>query len=204
MVEIDETKVRHTKMDDAQGIATGVLLSALGLHILTSAGLLTGQTAGLAVIISYLSGWSFGAIFFAVNLPFYVLAFRRLGTAFTVKSMISVTAMSVVTEIVPFGLPLSDPHPAAAAIAFGACVGIGLLAMFRHNGSLGGLGVVALLVQDQTGFKAGYVQLIFDAILFSVALLLFPFSIVAWSLLGAIILNGLIAFNHRRDRYIAT
>ncbi|MEL6958765.1 MAG: YitT family protein [Pseudomonadota bacterium] len=201
---VDETKVRHTAMDDAQGIATGVLLSGLGVHILTSAGLITGQTAGLAVIISYLSGWSFGIVFFLVNLPFYALAYKRLGTEFTVKSILGVTALSIVTELLPYGLPLSDPHPGAAAVAFGACVGIGLLALFRHNGSLGGLGVVALMVQDQTGFKAGYVQLIVDGLLFTVAAALFPLSIVAWSLLGAIVVNVIIAFNHRRDRYIAT
>ncbi|WP_348655183.1 YitT family protein [uncultured Sulfitobacter sp.] len=87
---------------------------------------------------------------------------------------------------------------------FGALVGLGLLAMFRHNGSLGGLGVVALLVQDTTGFKAGWVQLITDAVIFSVALFLFPASVVGYSLLGALVLNLIITFNHRRDRYIAT
>lgn len=204
MITLDETRVRHTALDDAQGIATGVLLSGLGVHILTAAGLITGQTAGLAVIISYLSGWSFGLIFFLVNLPFYALAYRRLGGAFTLKSIAGVTALSIVTELLPYGLPLTDPHPAAAALAFGACVGIGLLALFRHNGSLGSLGVVALMVQDQTGFRAGYVQLLVDAVIFAVAAALFPLGLVAWSLLGAITVKIIIAFNHRRDRYIAT
>jgi len=75
--------------------------------------------------------------------------------------------------------------------------------MFRHNGSLGGLGVLALTVQDRTGFRAGYVQLGFDAVLFSVALLVLPPLMVVWSVLGAVILNTIIAFNHRRDRYVA-
>jgi uncharacterized membrane-anchored protein YitT (DUF2179 family) len=89
-------------------------------------------------------------------------------------------------------------------VAFGATVGLGLLAMFRHNGSMGGLGVVALLVQDTTGFKAGWVQLIADAVIFGVAFLLFPAEVVLYSLLGAVVLNLVITFNHRRDRYIAT
>jgi uncharacterized membrane-anchored protein YitT (DUF2179 family) len=75
--------------------------------------------------------------------------------------------------------------------------------MFRHNGSLGGLGVLALLVQDSTGFRAGYVQLIADGVIFAVALFLFPLATVGWSLLGALVLNMVIAINHRRDRYIA-
>ncbi|MAC80666.1 MAG: membrane protein [Rhodobacteraceae bacterium] len=196
--------VDHSVLDDVQGLGIGLFLCALGIQFLTTAGLITGQTAGVAVIISYLTGYSFGTVFFVVNLPFYFFAWKRLGTEFTVKSLISVTLLSVLTDVLPRTMSLDDLNPAIAALAFGTTVGIGLLAMFRHNGSLGGLGVVALYVQDSTGFKAGYVQLIVDAVIFAVAALLFPLTTVAWSLLGAVVLNLVITFNHRRDRYIAT
>lgn len=194
----------HTTLDDVQGLSLGVFLCGFGIHLLTTAGLITGQTAGVAVILSYLTGYSFGVVFFAINLPFYAIAWRRLGAAFTVKSMISVTLLSVVTEMIPLGLDVGDIQPLFAAAAFGALVGIGLLAMFRHNGSLGGFGVIALMVQDRTGFRAGWVQLIFDAGVFGAAFFLFDLSVVLYSLVGAVILNLIIAINHRRDRYVAT
>ena len=194
----------HSLLDDIQGMSAGIFLCGLGIYFLTFAGLITGQTAGLAVIIAYLSGYSFGVVFFVINLPFYLVAYRRLGLEFTIKSLISVTMLSVVTELLPLALVFESMNPALAAVIFGALVGLGLLALFRHNGSLGGLGVVALLVQDTTGFKAGWVQLITDAVIFAVALLLFPAPIIAYSLLGALVLNLMITFNHRRDRYIAT
>lgn len=196
--------VEHNPLDDLQGLGLGVFLCGIGLHVLTYAGFFTGQTAGLAVIISYLGGWSFGAVFFVVNLPFYLLAWRRLGRAFTVKSLVCVTLLSVLTEVLPSGFRIDYLHPALAALVFGTLTGMGLLAMFRHGGSLGGIGVVALLVQDTTGFRAGYVQLLFDAALFAVAVLLFPMTVVLWSMLGASVLNLIVAVNHRRDRYIAT
>lgn len=199
-----QADINHTKWEDAQGLTLGIILASLGVHILTAAGLFTGQTAGIAVIISYLTGWSFGLVFFIINVPFYFLAYYRLGLEFTLKSIASVSALSLITELLPLGLPITNPQPLFAAIAFGACVGLGLLASFRHNGSLGGLSVVALLIQDNTGFKAGYVQLIADTIIFATAAFLFPLPIVGWSLLGAVILNNVIAINHRRDRYIAT
>lgn len=200
----DETNLSHSTLDDIQGLGLGVFLCGLGTHVLTHVGLITGQTAGIAVIISYLSGWSFGMVFFIINLPFYTLAYRRLGMEFTIKSLVSVTLLSGITAVLPLGFQIDTLHPALGAVIFGATVGIGLLAMFRHNGSLGGLGVVALLIQDRYGFKAGYVQLIFDAVIFGVAAFLFPLSVVGWSLLGAVVLNLVITFNHRRDRYIAT
>ena len=195
---------KHTLTEDAQGFALGVFLCALSLQFLTHAGLITGQTAGIAVIISYMTGWSFGVVFFVINLPFYVLAWMRLGPQFTAKSLISVTALSALTLILPDQISFAQLSTPMAAITFGALTGVGLLVIFRHNGSLGGLGVVALLVQDKTGFRAGYVQLCADALIFGVALFLFPFMVVVWSLLGAVVLNLIIAINHRRDRYIAT
>ena len=194
----------HSLLDDAQGLALGVFMAGLGVHVLTTAGLVTGQTAGLAVILSYLTHWSFGLAFFVINIPFYVLAYRRLGPRFTLKSVISVTALSLLTGLLPGRFDVTNLSPWLAALTFGSLSGLGLLALFRHGGSLGGLGVVSLMVQDRTGFRAGYVQLIADAVIFAVAALLFPASVVLWSLLGAVVLNLVIAVNHRRDRYVAT
>lgn len=199
-----QASLKHTPLEDIQGIGLGVFLCGIGVHLLTHVGLITGQTAGLAVITSYLTGWSFGLVFFVINLPFYALAYRRLGAAFTIKSLISVSLLSITTELLPLGFTIQTLDPALGAVMFGALTGLGLLAMFRHNGSLGGLGVVALIVQDSTGFKAGYVQLIADAVIFGIALFLFDPVIIGWSVLGAVVLNLIITFNHRRDRYIAT
>lgn len=193
----------HSLLDDVQGMSLGIFLAAIGLNILTTVGLITGQTAGIAVIISYLSGHSFGVVFFVVNLPFYVLAWKRLGATFTIKSLISVTLLSVLSEIIPLGMVFSYIDPLLGALTFGALLGVALLVLFRHNGSLGGLGVVALLIQDTTGFRAGYVQLIFDALIFGLAFFLFDPLLVFYSLVGAVVLNLIIAINHRRDRYVA-
>lgn len=193
----------HSLLDDVQGMSLGIFLAAIGLNILTTVGLITGQTAGIAVIISYLSGYSFGVVFFAVNLPFYVLAWKRLGATFTIKSLISVTLLSVLSEIIPLGMVFSYIDPLLGALTFGALLGVALLVLFRHNGSLGGLGVVALLIQDTTGFRAGYAQLIFDALIFGLAFFLFDPLLVFYSLVGAVVLNLIIAINHRRDRYVA-
>ncbi len=194
----------HSFIDDIQGISLGIFLVGIGVHMLTTLGLITGQTAGVAIIMAYLTGYSFGTVFFVINLPFYVLAWKRLGITFTIKSLVSVTLLSVVTELIPLGMTFDQLNPVLGAVTLGALIGVGLIVLFRHNGSLGGLGVVALLVQDNTGFRAGWVQLIFDGFVFAIALFLFDTKVVLYSLLGAVVLNLIIAVNHRRDRYIAT
>lgn len=202
-IEVAEDALSHTPLEDAQGLGAGVLLCALGTTLLGQLGFLTGQAAGLALLLSYVSGWSFGLLFVLINLPFYAFAWLRLGPEFTLKSLGAVGALAVLSEFMPGWLMFGEIQPVFGAILVGVLLAVGLIAVFRHGGSLGGLGVVALYIQDRTGFRAGWVQLLFDIFLFSAAFWLLPASVVAYSLLGAVVLNLMIAINHRRDRYIA-
>ena len=194
---------KHSLFDDFQGLAYGVFACALGLVFLTHLGFITGQTAGLALLISYTTGYKFSVVFFLVNLPFYWFTYKRLGPRFTIKSALCVAAMSVLVEIIPPTITFDTLNPLVGTLAFGALTGSGLLAIIRHEGSLGGAGAMALTIQEATGFRAGYVQQIFDLGIFATAFFFFPYEVVTWSIFGSLILNGSIALNHRRDRYIA-
>lgn len=198
-----EYRHKHTVLEDIQGLAISLITAGVGVTFLASLGFITGQTAGIALIISYLTGFTFGTVFFVVNLPFYIFAWKRLGPEFTLKSIFCVMVLSLMVDYLPRGMQFSTLNPVLGTVIFGVLTGFGLLGTFRHKGSLGGLGVVALLIQDRTGFRAGYVQLIVDAIIFSVAAFLFDARVILYSLFGAAVLNGVIAFNHDRDRYIA-
>lgn len=187
-----------------QALVFGTLMCAFGLVILTSAGLVTGQTAGLAVLISYATGWGFAPVFFAVNIPFYGLAFARMGLRFTLKTFAAVALLSGFAALLPQMVTFQALHPALAAVLFGVVTGSGLLAIFRHGASLGGVGIVALWAQDRLGWQAGWVQLGFDAVLFAAALALLEPALVLWSLAGAVVVNLILGVNHRRDRYIGT
>lgn len=195
--------MHHSLAEDTQGIIYGAAMAAFGITILTHLGLVTGQTAGLAVLISYATGWGFGPVFFAVNLPFYWLGYRRMGARFVSKTLLSVTLMSVLATLMPRWVTFGTLDPVVGALLFGAISGSALLALFRHGASLGGIGIVALYLQDRTGLRAGWTQLLFDLCLFTAALGLRDVPTVAISALGALVVNLTIAVNHRRDRYVA-
>jgi uncharacterized membrane-anchored protein YitT (DUF2179 family) len=196
--------VRHSLIEDAQGLAYGATMAALGIVILTHLGLVTGQTAGLAVLISYATGWSFGPVFFAINLPFYILGYLRKGWQFTLKTFLAVGLLSALSLWLPTQVSFATLNPWVGAVLFGFCSGSALLALFRHGASLGGIGIVALMLQDRLGWRAGWVQLGFDLVLFATAFLVIAPQKVLVSFLGALVVNLVIAINHRRDRYVAT
>ena len=193
----------HSFWDNLQGQVFGVLMTAFGVTLLRSAGLVTGQTAGLSLLISYAFGWSFGIVFFVVNMPFYVFAFQRMGAGFVLRSFVSATAISVLADFAPQVIRFQELDMMVAALLAGCTAGVGLIALFRHGASAGGLGMLALYIQDKFGFRAGWFQLIADLAIFSVSLLVIDSTAVLASLFGAVVLNALIAFNHRKDWYVA-
>ena len=192
----------HSAVDDAQGLAYGSFMAALSVVVLTHLGFVTGQTSGAALLISYATGWGWGPVFFIINIPFYWVGYKRFGKAFVAKSLFAVTLTSALAAFLPNYIKFSELNPALGAVMIGAFTGSALIALFRHGASLGGIGIVGLYIQDATGFRAGWVQLIFDAFIFAIALFMLDPQAVAWSFLGALVANLTIAINHRRDRYI--
>lgn len=196
--------LRHSHFEDAQALLTGTLFAALGVALFKQAGLLSGGTVGLAFLLHYATGWPFGLLFFTVNLPFYALAWRRMGPAFTLKSLLSVALLAALAEALPGWLSISRLNPWFGAIGGGLLVGAGLIMLFRHRASLGGLNVLVLWLQEARGWRAGYLQAGLDTAILLAALPLVPLDRIGLSLLGMAAVNAALAINHRPGRYVAT
>jgi len=196
-----DTALRHTVLEDIQALLIGTLFVALAVVLFRHTGLLTGGTAGLAFLLHYLSGYPFGLIFFLLNIPFYILSIRVLGWAFTGKTFAAVALLSVYSEVLPRWIHLGDLNPAFAAIMAGLLTGVGLLMLMRHRASLGGVGVLAIYMQEKHGWNAGKLQMAIDCAIVLAAFFVKSPTLVALSVLGAVALNLVIAINHRPGRY---
>ena len=194
---------RHSVLEDLQALATGTLFVALGVMLFKQAGMVTGGTAGIAFVMHYAAGWPFGAVFFVINLPFYVLAWRRMGPRFTIKTFLAVGLLALLTELLPRWLVLGAVHPLFAAIGGGLLAGAGFLILFRHQASLGGLNVLVLWLQDHRGWRAGKVQMGIDLAILLAATPWLDAQRLALSVLGALALNFALAVNHKPGRYVA-
>lgn len=193
----------HSLIEDTQGLGFGVFMAAVAVHILTFMGFVAGQSAGVAALLSYATGYAFSLIYVVISLPFIALAWFSMGRRFAVKTILSVIGLATLTAFLPKLLVFQSIDPATAAILYGGMIGMATLAIVRHGGSFGGVSVLWLWVQDNWGFPAGYSQLIFDSLLFCVAALVIAPDKLAWSFLGAVVFNLFLAINHRRDRYIS-
>lgn len=193
---------RHSLVEDLAGLVTGIVLVALGLNLLISVSAVTGGTAGLSLLLHYATGWEFGWLFVAVNLPFYILAIRVKGWRFTGRSLIAVTGVSLVSAVQPGLIAISSPAPWYAILVGNLLVGTGILVLFRHQSSVGGFSILALVAQERAGWRAGYVQMALDlAVILTAFAVVDPLRVVL-SASGAVVLNLVLALNHKPGRYL--
>ncbi|MEG2466708.1 MAG: YitT family protein [Comamonas sp.] len=191
----------HTTLEDAAAIVTGVLMISVGVALFKQAGLVTGGMAGLAFALHYASDVGFGVWFFILNLPFYWLAVKKMGWAFTFKTFCAVGLLAVVSELQPHFLQLHSVQAPYAAVVGGILMGVGMLVLFRHRCSIGGLGIAALYLQQRYGWRAGYVQMGLDCIILISAFFIVDLEQALWSILAALTLNQVLSMNHRPGRY---
>lgn len=193
---------KHGLIEDGLAILWGTAFVALGLALYQKATLMVGSLAGVALLINYLTAYSFGIVFFIINLPFWYLAVKRMGWNFTIRTFIAVALFSMLSRYTPVWIEITEIQPIYAAVTGGGLMGTGLLILFRHRAALGGMQVLALYLQEKHNIRAGYFTLVVDLIILAAAaFLVLDWQQAALSVLGAAALNTVIAINHRKGRY---
>lgn len=191
----------HSLRENLLALTLGSALVSLGVIFFNQIGLLTGGTAGLAIFLTKVSDFSFGQIFFLLNLPFYWLSFTRMGWRFTVNTFIAVSLVSFAVDYLHHVIQIASIAPLYAAIVGGGLIGIGMLVIFRHKMSLGGFNILALYLQERFGIRAGKVQMALDCTIVVLSLFIVDISIILLSVLGAVATNLILAMNHKPGRY---
>ncbi|MDB1123214.1 YitT family protein [Vibrio algarum] len=195
---------KHSIKEDWIAILTGTFLTAQGIFFLQSANLITGGTAGLSLLLSQLIPFSFGTFYFFTNIPFFILGWRRFGFQFAVNSIVSCGLVSVFVDHLDMVISIESVNAIYCAIAGGLLMGLGMLILFRHRSSLGGFNIFCLLVQDKTGISVGKTQLGIDSTILVASFFFITPTILAISVLGAIVLNIVLGMNHKPARYTVT
>ena len=194
--------LKHNIWEDLFGITIGAVLLSVGIDILEKGEILTGGTAGLALLIAHQFSQNVAIVYPLVSAPFLLLSWFKKGKIFTLRTALTVLYVSFLVNLIPQIMNVDVKNELLASLISNIFLTMGLLALFRHNSSVGGFGVVALIAQEQFNFKAGYAQLILDLVVMAIALLYYSPNQVFVSLLGVIVLNLGLAVNHRADRYL--
>lgn len=193
----------HSIRENLLALTLGSALVSLGVIVFSKVGLLTGGTAGLAIFLTKVSDYSFGQIFFVLNLPFYILSITRMGWRFSINTFIAVTLVSFAVDHLHHVIEISRIDPMYASLLGGGLIGMGMLVIFRHKMSLGGFNILALFLQERFGIRAGKVQMALDCSIVAMSLFVVDIYLITLSILGAVTINLILAMNHKPGRYQA-
>ncbi|WP_298089913.1 YitT family protein [uncultured Sphingomonas sp.] len=192
----------HSLLEDAYALAIGCILIIVGLLFLHAAGLVTGGIAGVALLLSYLVPLPAGVLFTLINIPFFIFAHKVMGARFAVKTVlvnVGIAAFSAATRV---SVHVIDVHPAFASVVGGTVIGMGILALARHQAGVGGTGVVTLWLQRSRGWNAGHTQIALDVLILALAVPVVTGAQLAWSALSAASISLILIAWHRPGRYI--
>lgn len=179
-------------------ILEGCFLVALGIFFLQSSELLVSGTAGLSALVNRHFELTFGTWFFLINLPFFYLSIKQMGRTFTIRSFLCIGLVSLLSDALTILISIESIPTWLASFIGGGLIGVGLLLLFRHNTSLGGVNILALFLEKRFHIHSGKVILGIDCLVLLAALQSYPLEKVAYSLIGFVVLSSVLGRYHKK------
>lgn len=164
-------------------------------------------TAGIAIILSKLSGLNLSLCVALVFFPFLIAGFFVLGWKFTVKAAVGSLVYTVglaVFERVPWEL---DTEHFIAVFFGGSLLGAGLSLILKNGGCIDGSEILANIIlkklSDKTGknYSMSFILIAFNAFVYIAAFFLIDPSAALMSLLVYVVANSII--DHFTERFEA-
>ena len=175
-------------------ITVGAIVAAFALEeFLVPFTILDGGVVGISMIISQLSGIPLGVLTIALNIPFMIVGFKRLGIRFLIKA---IYAMAVFSSFLGVFEDMKEvTNQEILVVVFGGVLlGVGVGLILRYGGCLDGTEIVAMLLSHHMEFSVGQIVLFFNIIIYSVAGFLFGPDRALYSLLTYFITSKIIDF----------
>ncbi|ALR99935.1 hypothetical protein ATZ33_00625 [Enterococcus silesiacus] len=143
---------------------------------------------GLAQILTTLSTQVVGfkvpvsITLYALNIPLFFVAWRKIGKKFTIFTFLTVTLTSIFMQIVPQTSLSNDPI--ICAIFGGAVMGSGIGFALKNGLSSGGLDIFSITIRKKTGRSVGSISMYFNGLIIFVAGYLFGWQYMFYSALS--------------------
>lgn len=159
--------------------------------------MVTGGTAGLALLLHYITPLTIGSLIALINLPLLVLGSRYLGKMFAIRTVITIVLISLFIDFFAQIIKL-EPFiidTILSSIFGGIFIGLGLALVIKGNSSAGGSTIIAKIISSKTEIKPAQVILVIDTIIILSALfILEDRAKILWSIISIYITSKMIDY----------
>lgn len=173
-------------------ITVGAVVAAFALEeFLVPFTILDGGVVGISMIISQLWGVPLGVLTIALNIPFMIVGFKRLGIRFLVKAIYAMVVFSSFLGVFEHMKEVTNQEILVVVFG-GVLLGVGVGLILRYGGCLDGTEIVAMLLSHHMEFSVGQIVLFFNIIIYAAAGFLFGPDRALYSLLTYFITSKVI------------
>lgn len=170
----------------------GAILYGVGLEtFLVPNNIIDGGIVGISIMGSYLTGVPLGTLLVALNIPFFYLGYKQIGRTFSISTIFSILAMSVVMSFCEPISGVTDDY-FLATIFGGIITGAGVGLIIRNGGSLDGTEIVAIIMDKKSSFSVGEVVMFFNLFILGAAGFVFGWDKAMYSLIAYFIISKMI------------
>ncbi|MBP7496719.1 MAG: YitT family protein [Bacteroidales bacterium] len=150
-------------------ITLGVLSAGFGLKgFLLPNKFIDGGVTGISLLINFSTGVSLPILLIIINIPFIILGFTQINKIFPIKSIVAIVGLAIAVSLINYPVITSDKLLIAVFGGFFLGAGIGL--SVRGGAVLDGTEVLAIFLSKRSGLTIGDIILIFNIMIFSVAM----------------------------------
>lgn len=128
-----------------------------------------------------------GIIYFLINVPFFIMAYRVMGRKFCITTLISIAMASAFLSIIPVPqTPIVDDRILAALVGgLGSGFGAGLV--LRAGSSQGGQDLIGVcLAKTHPDFKVGAIGIVISVTIYTICLFIYDVQTVLYSIIFAV------------------
>ncbi len=163
-----QIEFRKRDLGDFLLILVGAAVQAAALRLfLIPAELVSGGISGLAQLIHHYTAFPIGMMVLLGNIPLLILGWQYLGgPRFTVRTILSILAFSVLTDLLALFLPAEGVTGDLVlnTIYGGLLLGIGMGIVYRGRGTSGGSDVLGRILNRHGGMTISQAYLITDSL----------------------------------------
>lgn len=127
--------------------AFGGFLYAVAVNTFTAPnGILLGGFTGVATVLNYLFKTPIGTVVFLMNVPVFLIAFRKFGYSFILKTLVATFLASFMIDFTSLFLPVYSGDKLLSSLFGGVVGGAGLAIIFLRGATTGGVDIIAKLL----------------------------------------------------------
>ena len=172
-------------------VTFGAVIAGFALaSFLSPNNIIDGGVIGVSMILSKVSGINLGLLIMLLNLPFILLAWKKMGTRFVVLTAYGNVILAISTNYFHAVHVTSDLL--LATVFGGIILGAGVGTILKNEASLDGTEILSLIISRKFGFSVGEFILIINIFIYVAAGLVFSWGSAMYSVLTYFIVSRVI------------